>query len=243
MSGIDEEEEILLSIFPEEFEKLNASTFKVRVDIDASESKIQSPPTVFLVAHLPSEYPEVGPILHLESIPSEAGEDLTGEDRDALLSKLDLLIEENLGIAMIFTLVSALKEEVILLLDDRINKIESAKAAAAAEVEKREQKRFEGTKVTRESFNAWNANFKIEMARKRQEEEEATKKQLMRAGAAFERKLTGRQLFEGDTTLAESDLKIGEATDVEFDFSKFDKTTRNQNDETTEDETSHWAAV
>lgn len=242
MSGIEEEEEILLSIFPEEFEKLNDSTFRVRVDLDSSESKVKSPPTVYLVAHLPSGYPDVAPVLQVESVPSNADDDLSGPDRDTLLAKMEPLIEESLGAAMIFTLVSALKEELILLLDARIDRVENAKAAAAAEIEEREQKRFEGTKVTRESFNAWNSNFKLEMARKRQEEEEALKRQLAKAGALVERKLTGRQLFEGDKTLAESDLKIGEATDVEFDFSKYDRTTRPVNQEEAED-VPHWASA
>lgn len=241
MSSIDEEEEILLSIFPEEFEKLNASTFKIRVDVDPSETKVASPPTVFLIAQLPAEYPDTAPILHLETIPPEQGDDLSGPEKDQLISKLEILIEENLGMSMIFTLVSALKEEVILLLDERIHRIENEKAQRTAAIEKEEQKRFEGTKVTAESFTAWNQKFKLEMAKKKRDEDEALRKQIMKAGGVVEKKLTGRQLFEGDKSLAESDLRIGEATDIEFDFSKFDKTTRNRDDDE-EEEVRHWAA-
>lgn len=241
MSGIEEEEEILLSMFPEEFEKVNESTFKIRVDLDLAESKVESPPTIYLIAHLPLGYPNNAPILQIETSPSNVSDDLSASDRDVLISKLNILVEESLGLAMIFTLVSALKEEFIMLLDERVNRIEIAKAAAAAEIEAREQKRFEGTKVTRESFTAWNTNFKLEMARKKQEEEEMLRRQLAKAGTSTERKLTGREMFEGDTTLAESDLKIGEATDVEFDFSKYDKTTRPIAEE--EEQVPHWAAV
>lgn len=239
-SAIEEEEEILLSIFPEEFEKLNASTFKIRVDIDPSECKVKSPPVLHLTTQLPSNYPEIAPILHIESIPSEEGEDLAGDERDELLKRLYVLAEENLGMAMVFTLVSAFKEEAIMVLDERIERAEAQKAEAARAAERQEQKRFEGTKVTVESFNAWNQTFKNEMARKKLQEEDEQKKQAAKLGGPVEKKLTGRQLFEGDKTLAQSDLQIGDATDVEFDFSKYDKTTRNLDEE--EEEVRHWAA-
>lgn len=245
-AAIEEEEEILLSIFPEEFTKVNETTFKIRIDIDPSETKVKSPPTIYLTAQLPSKYPDVEPILHIESVPSsEAGggnDDVSGGERDTLVTKLYVLAEENLGMSMIFTLVSALKEDVVQLLDDRITRLEDAKAARAAAVEREEQKRFEGTKVTPESFHAWNEKFKLEMARKKIDEDEALKRQILKAGGSVDRKLTGRQLFEGDQSLAQSDLKIGESTDVEFDFSKFDKTTRSKGEEEDEEEVRHWAA-
>jgi hypothetical protein len=59
------------------------------------------------------------------------------------------------------------------------------------------QKRFEGTRVTVESFLAWKARFDIEFgAKKMQERDKET------------RKLTGRELFLTDKTLNESDLKF-----------------------------------
>lgn len=60
------------------------------------------------------------------------------------------------------------------------------------------QKRFEGTRVTVESFLAWKARFDAELgANKIQDREDKET-----------RKLTGRELFLTDKTLNESDLKF-----------------------------------
>lgn len=60
------------------------------------------------------------------------------------------------------------------------------------------QKRFEGTRVTVESFLRWKENFDAEMGhKKRQESVEHDGK-----------KLTGRELFMTDKTLNQSDLKF-----------------------------------
>ncbi len=42
-SAIEEEEEILRSIFPDEFEQFNVNTFKIRVDIDRDEAQCKNP--------------------------------------------------------------------------------------------------------------------------------------------------------------------------------------------------------
>lgn len=250
-SAIEEEEEILLSIFPEELEKVNENTFRIRIDIDPDECRVGAPPTVFLTAQLPATYPDAVPILHVESLAREesvGGQHdgpLTAAEKGELSTTLGALSEENLGTAMLFTLVSSLKEDVTAMLDRRVTQADEAKKETQRLVEAEEQKRFEGTKVTQESFRAWNALFMAEMTRRQGEEEEAARRQAARTGgaaaAAGERKLTGRQLFEGDKTLAQSDVKIGDAGDVEFDFSKFDRTTRHRDSED-EDEVQHWDA-
>lgn len=60
------------------------------------------------------------------------------------------------------------------------------------------QKRFEGTRVTVESFLVWRKQFEIDMGIPAKREREAKDKN----------KLTGRELFLRDTTLNESDLKF-----------------------------------
>lgn len=60
------------------------------------------------------------------------------------------------------------------------------------------QKRFEGTRVTVESFLAWRKQFEIEMGIPAKREKENKDKN----------KLTGKELFMRDTTLNESDLKF-----------------------------------
>lgn len=60
------------------------------------------------------------------------------------------------------------------------------------------QRRFEGTKVTVESFLAWKARFDAEFGAKKLQERDDKEA----------RKLTGRELFLTDKTLNESDLKF-----------------------------------
>ncbi|PSN45699.1 RWD domain-containing protein 1 [Blattella germanica] len=61
-----------------------------------------------------------------------------------------------------------------------------------------EQKRFEGTRVTVESFLAWKARFDAEFGGKKIQEKDDRES----------RKLTGKELFLTDKTLNESDLKF-----------------------------------
>ncbi|KAK3067843.1 Protein gir2 [Teratosphaeriaceae sp. CCFEE 6253] len=94
--------------------------------------------------------------------------------------------------AMVFSLVSALKDAAELLAAvQALRDVESAKAEAE------ENRKFEGAKVTRESFLAWREGFRREMAEVaalRVAEAEAEEKK--RRGAKEEKKLTGRQLWQ-----------------------------------------------
>lgn len=59
------------------------------------------------------------------------------------------------------------------------------------------QKKFEGTRVTVETFLAWKAQFDKELQALRSEKEREEEKN---------KKFTGRELFQKDDTLNESDL-------------------------------------
>merc|ERR1712117_81417 len=138
--------------------------------------------------------------------------------RNGLREKVAEVAEENLGMAMVFTIVSEaiqwlgetqdrLKEEG----DGRIKKIKD-------EADAEEQRKLEGTKVTIESFLAWKAEFDREMREKKGKELEKQEKKS--------KKKTGRELFLTDTTLNDSDVKFlaetGDSEAVTVDESLFE---------------------
>lgn len=155
---------------------------------------------IFLEVSYPEEYPDVGPNLNITSSPNAPRHPRLDiqEDRGQLMEALEPTIEENLGMAMVFTLVSALKESAELLMTQRAEAIQAEKDQVAAQREEEENRKFHGTAVTVESFLEWSSNFKKEMQeletrlREEKEAEENKKKKT----AKDEKKLTGRQLWE-----------------------------------------------
>uniref|UniRef100_A0A3Q2VN64 RWD domain containing 1 n=1 Tax=Haplochromis burtoni TaxID=8153 RepID=A0A3Q2VN64_HAPBU len=124
--------------------------------------------------------------------------------------------EENLGMVMIFTLVTAVQEKLNTIVDVMKNRQEEEKRRKEREAQEAEKVAFQGTVVTIENFLAWKAKFELEMAelrRKRQKEEEQAGKP----------KLTGKQLFERDHNLDTSDIQFLEdaGNNVEVDESLF----------------------
>merc|ERR1712088_790085 len=117
------------------------------------------------------------------------GENMDEDMRNGLRGKLVEVAEENLGMAMVFTIVSEaiqwLGETQDRLKDEEEARVKKIKDEADAE----EQRKLEGTKVTIESFLAWKSIF----------DEEKRKKS---------KKKTGRELFLTDTTLNDSDVKF-----------------------------------
>lgn len=104
-----------------------------------------------------------------------------------------------MGMAMVFTLVSALKESAELLMAERANAAQALKEMEAAKAEEEENRKFEGTAVTVQSFLEWHAKFKKEMEEEEQrkrEEKEAEDRKSKKPVAREEKKLTGKQLWE-----------------------------------------------
>ena len=121
-----------------------------------------------------------------------------GEDKARLLNALEPDIEDNMGMAMIFTLVSTLKDSAELLIRERQQAAQALRDIEAAKAEEVENRKFHGTAVTRESFLGWRDNFRAEMAEKekREQEEKEAEDKKKRGGKFEEKKLTGRQLWE-----------------------------------------------
>ncbi|KAL6263022.1 hypothetical protein P5V15_005816 [Pogonomyrmex californicus] len=125
-------------------------------------------------------------------------------DDEKLKAHLVEQMNENLGMVMVFTLVSAAQE----WLNVRWDKIKLMREETAAqklrEEEEAERKRFEGTRVTVESFLSWKEKFDEEMGYTKRKE------LADREG----KKLTGKELFMTDRTLDQSDLKFLDDGDV-----------------------------
>lgn len=120
------------------------------------------------------------------------------EDKAQLLESLEPTIEESLGMAMVFTLVTALKEAAEALIVERQNQAQALRDAEAQKREDEENRRFRGTAVTRERFLEWRDRFRREMEEKERllKEEEETEEKKKRGGKVEEKKLSGKQLWE-----------------------------------------------
>ncbi|BCS27180.1 RWD domain-containing protein [Aspergillus puulaauensis] len=199
-----EEREVLESIFPDEITDLSDTSFRISITLDPPENDEQEaePPILLLQVSYPEEYPEVAPEIELMAPPNAPKHprlDIS-EDRERLLEALQPTIEENMGMAMVFTLVSALKESAELLMAERVNAVHAVKEMEAAKAEEEENKKFQGTTVNRETFLEWLDKFKEEVEeeerKKREEKEAEEKKANKKAPAKEEKKLTGKQLWE-----------------------------------------------
>ena len=154
---------------------------------------------LLLQVQYPDAYPDEPP--HLDIVaPAHAVQHpfLNVEaDKVKLLSSLSQAVDDNLGMAMIFSLVSALKDGAEQLIRERQAHARAARDAKFAEAEEKEQKKFDGPAVTRQSFLEWRAKFlsaTAEEAARKQEAKEAEdrRKRLVKE----ERRLTGRELWE-----------------------------------------------
>lgn len=121
---------------------------------------------------------------------------------------LEMEAENNLGMVVIFTLVSAANEWLNDEWDSELKRIEDEAERKIIEAEEAEKNKFHGTPVSIENFLAWKEEFDAEMALLKKPEKEDKDK-----------KLTGRELFIVDKSLVDSDLKFledgGEAIRVD----------------------------
>lgn len=155
-------------------------------------------------------------------------------------------ITENLGIEMIFSLVSSAQEWLNVKWDDFKKEEENRAQQKQKELEEAErvswivhflliswnktnrrlaeqmttnqkkcaffQKKFEGTRVTVETFLKWRNEYERDIGLTDKREKQSSN-----------RKLTGRELFMRDNTLNESDLKFLEAAGDSVENVKIDE--------------------
>lgn len=200
--------EALESIYCEDLEILETSPYKfcIRIKSENNDGDGEGLSCLLKFTYTP-KYPDELPLLEIAE-----PENLQPSDIEELTNYLIEQGNENLSMAMVFTLVSAAQEWLNCKWDawKHHKEIETEKKLKAEEEE--ERKRFEGTKVTVETFMAWKKLFEEEMGfnKKNIKDEKETKK------------LTGKELFLQDQTLIESDLKFLESSDaVKVDESLF----------------------
>jgi len=233
-----EELEVLESIYAENFSFYSESgRFTVTIQAEEDEDEIAfNRKTQFDVYPLPNfgllmtfnhpeNYPEEPIEYEIEHIPHDDGQDediLVGQD-PAWFHGLDNLIketiEENVGMAMAFTITSAVQEKLTEMSEEdhkkRKEKIEQLKQ----EEEDQKTKKLIGTPVTLETFTQWKIHFQNEM--KKLKLEKATKFE-----ASMADRLTGKVQFLNKTAKLEVDVDLPEEMQnmeqVEVDEALFD---------------------
>ncbi|KAK5862801.1 hypothetical protein PBY51_018161 [Eleginops maclovinus] len=203
--------EAIESIYPDSFTVLSEEpiSFTINVTSDAGENGETTEATLKFT--YVEKYPDEPPLWEIHT-----QENLEDSDMGEILALLQQQADENLGMVMIFTLVTAVQEKLNEIVDLMKNRREEEKRRKEEEAEEAEKVAFQGTVVTIENFLAWKDRFEMEMDElrsKRQKEEE-------QAGKI---KLTGKQLFETDHNLDTSDIQFLEDTgnNVEVDESLF----------------------
>lgn len=153
---------------------------------------------MLLQVRYPEDYPEKPPHLDILSPATGAASHehfSVADDREQLLAGLEETIQENLGMAMVFTIVSALKEAAEQLVQDRKDEAARAHDEAVLAAEREENKKFHGTPVTPETFLKWREGFLKEMEEQRLRDEEDRLAELKRAKVKEPVRLTGKQLW------------------------------------------------
>ena len=165
---------------------------------------------------LPPTYPEVEPLVVLES------EYLLKVEIETLTEAALNQCRDSLGDAMIYNTTSFLKEKAEETIKERIDTLEKQEALEKERIEQEEARKYHGSKVTRDSFLAWQVGF-VEEAKVALKSGNPLIK-AFEAALAVDKliqsssKLTGRQLFEKDlSSMLNSDAQFGDGAAVEVD--------------------------
>lgn len=165
-----------------------------------------------LTVRYPEDYPDKAPNLDLSADDGENKHPLfnVADDKEELLRALEPVIEENLGMAMVFTLVNTLKDEAEQIALRRREEAAKVHQEKVLEAERKENEKFQGTMVNRETFLKWRNDFVEEMEEKRQKEEDDRLAEMKKARVKEPVKMSGRKLWE-------SGLAKGEEAEEEGD--------------------------
>ncbi|RIA91060.1 RWD domain-containing protein [Glomus cerebriforme] len=210
----EQELEVLKSIYPDEFEEISEGEFRIRLEPEEQDSA--APLTLALHIKFTPTYPEEIPEISIETLDGS----IEIDEHEKLYSELMNVAQDSLGMAMVFTLTSLLKDLLTSFVTERKDQRKKEEEDKIRKEIEAEQAKFQGTKVTVASFLEWKENYDKEL-----EEKEKSTKSLatIKKDEAKKLKLTGRQLFEQDESLAKSDMTYLEEGDVTVDVSLFER--------------------
>ncbi|CCL99145.1 uncharacterized protein FIBRA_01160 [Fibroporia radiculosa] len=225
---LSEEFEVLEAIYPTELTKLSERAIRIDVEPEdplEGEDNRPKPSQVKLAleVYYTDDYPDALPDFSLDPTEGELNE-METED---ILDELRRVGRDNLGMAMTFTLVAHLREQLSSLIRVRAEHREQEEAEKERLALEAEEARTRGTPVTVENFRTWKSKFDKEMAIKRgREEDERLKGMTLKEREEYKKlgtRLTGRQLFERDKNLDISDDNLVEEGAVSVDISQYDR--------------------
>lgn len=168
---------------------------------DEEDESTTMPVQLGLIFSHTEKYPDEPPLLNVTSIRG-----IPGEDLKILRERLQQEASENLGMAMVYTLVTSSKE----WLSERFGQESSIEIAEAEERAKEDIIVPHGEPVTLDTFLAWRERFEAEMALER-----AKIMPESALAAPKEKKLSGRQWFESGRASAKGAVAVTEESDEE----------------------------
>lgn len=175
-------------------------------DENGYNSGMSNQPWVEFQFDLPEKYPDEKPSIQLLE-----SSNLSEDDLSSLIDLLNNEADASLGNVMIFTLVSAGVEWLSSKTEVVEEEVDSAEEQRNKERIAEEQRKIDGTPVTKQTFLAWKAKFDAEMLKIKIEQQKKSGEQTS-SGSGVKR-LTGRELFETDKSMIESDLNFVEDLD------------------------------
>lgn len=122
--------------------------------------------------------------------------------------EIDEMIERDmlLGMQMCFTIISTVKDNSEQWFQNELSKLEKEYEKEKERLAIEEQKKFNGTKVTKESYLKWRQGFRKEL--------KLDERDTLRREKAHNGKLTGRQMFEQGIVGLEEDEVIENLKEV-----------------------------
>ncbi|CAI5732606.1 unnamed protein product [Hyaloperonospora brassicae] len=194
------EVEALEAIYMDDFTKLSEVPLVYQVHVVPNQDGENNFVALLLKAEIPETYPDAMPKLE---VVVEKG--LADRQVKEVKDLLDQQVNENMGMAMMYTLSEAVREylvdnnregndgsehqEMLRRMEQKKKteeKVEANKLEQATADEELNQREVHGTPVTVETFAAWKEKFTVEM--------QSTKKVSLKDEATA--KLTGRQLWQ-----------------------------------------------